>query len=450
MKVMPRSVRGRVTLAATLVAAFALGIAAAILAMTIPQVLEAQIEARVIQAVQWQAADARRGDLPAELNTPPGIDLLQVVADGQVLSSSPQATGPVRFSTLATPQAERVYTVYGTPALPGVTGDYYIAAMATTSPQGPVTVYAAEDVAGTRQAIRLFYLTLAIAVPTLLIMVAVAAWTAVGQALRPVKRIRTQLAAITAGDLGRRVHQPGTGDEIAALAAATNDTLARLERSTETQRNFVSDASHELRSPITALRTQLDLAVTYPEETDWPEVGARSLEAADRLAGIIDELLLMARLDAGAVPDQGPVDVADLARRQAARRPAVTAGLAPEAYVEGSPIQLDRLLTNLLDNAERHARSRVEVQVAVEGDEVVLTVTDDGDGIAPEDRERVFERFTRLKEGRDRDQGGSGLGLALSRQIAELHGGTLTITEHTPGAQFRARLPRVSRPVRRR
>ncbi|MFI6900705.1 sensor histidine kinase [Nonomuraea sp. NPDC050394] len=442
MKVMPRSVRGRVTLAATFAAAIALGAAAAILAMTIPRTLEAQLASRVNQAVQAQAADARRGDLPADLSTPPGIDLLQVIAaDGAVLGTSTQAGDQNRFAALPTPPPERLTTTYGRPDLPEASEEYYIAFLRTTTPSGPITVYGAEDVSATRQAIRLLYFTLAVALPALLFMVGLAAWTAVGQALRPVKRIRTQLATITAGDLGRRVTVPGTGDEIAALATATNDTLTRLERSAETQRHFVSDASHELRSPITALRTQLELAVADPADTDWPEVGARSLDAVDRLSGIIDELLLMARLDAGAVPDRKRVDLGELARAQAARRAGVRADVADGAFVDGSPIQLDRLLTNLLDNAERHARSRVGLSVAVDGGEVVLTVTDDGNGIAPQDRERVFERFTRLREGRERDQGGSGLGLALSRQIAEVHGGSLAITDHEPGAQFRAVFP---------
>ncbi|WP_214316994.1 sensor histidine kinase [Nonomuraea sediminis] len=437
-----RSVRARVTLAAIVVAALALGLAAAILAVTVPRALRSQVIDGVEQAVQWQAADARLGTIPADLSTPPGVDFLQIIGPGgQILGNSPQAARAGRLSNLATPQPDRVYSTYGKPGRLASRAPYYIAAMTTQSPRGQVTVYAAEDIAGAEQAIRIFYLLLAFAFPVLLLMVAGGAWAAVGNGLRPVERIRSRLADITASDLGRRVPVPRTDDEIAALATTTNDTLSRMERSAETQRKFVSDASHELRSPIAALCTQLDLALAYPDETDWPEVCRRAREAAHRLSDIIEELLMMARLDAGAVPDRKVVNLSELAAVREGRRVPLMMNLAAGTRVYGSPTQLDRLLTNLLDNADRHAATRVDLSVAVEDGSVVLTVTDDGNGIAPEDRERVFERFIRLKEGRERDTGGSGLGLALAREIAAAHHGTLAIADHSPGARFVARFP---------
>lgn len=439
-----RSVRARVTVAAVLVAALALGAAALALALAIPRTFRSAVETRVGQAVQWQVADARRGVLPAELTTPPRVDLLQIVGqDGQVLGSSPEAAHRGRISTLQ-PSAPGVLATAYTDLPRPEGGSYYIAAMSTQTPKGLVTVYAGEGVAELTHAIRTFYVVIIFAVPVLLLLVALAAWTAVGMGLRPVERIRARLAEITGNDLSGRVPEPGTGDEIAALAATTNDTLTRLENSARTQRRFIGDASHELRSPVTALTTELDLALSDPEETDWPRVGARSLAAAERLSAILDELLMMARLNAGVVPDRRVVDLAELAREQVERRGhgrvPVVADLE-SAPVVGSPIQLDRLLTNLLDNAVRHAATRVSLAVHAEDGHAVVTVTDDGNGIAPEDRERVFERFTRLKEGRERDQGGSGLGLALSREIATAHHGTLVVADHTPGARFVARFP---------
>ncbi|MEV4473243.1 HAMP domain-containing sensor histidine kinase [Nonomuraea sp. NPDC049504] len=281
--------------------------------------------------------------------------------------------------------------------------------------------------------------------PLVLLAVGGLTWSAVRSALRPVERIRAELAEITGQDLSRRVTVPDTGDEIAGLAVTTNHTLDRLERSAETQRRFVADASHELRSPISALRAQLEVAGSYPDETDWPVTCARALAAADRLTCIIDELLMLAKLDAGAVTRRRVVDLCGVAeeqvrRREGARVP-VHLRLSGPAPVLGSPVQLDRLLTNLLDNATRHAATRIDVSVAVRGNEVVVTVTDDGDGIAPQDRERVFERFTRLESARAKDSGGSGLGLPLSREIAVAHGGTLTAADHRPGARFVAVLP---------
>lgn len=442
------------TIAAVAVAALALGIAAAALGLLIPHTLKSNVEERVNQAVQWQAADSRRGIFLEVLSTPPRVDLLQVVgSDGKVLRSSIAAEDGGRFASLPADQPDHLVSAYAHLPIPGG-GTYYVAAMRTQSPRGLVTVYAAEGVSELDLGIRIFTVVLVLAVPSLLVLVGLAAWNAVGMGLRPVEKIRTQLAEITGSDLSRRVPEPNTGDEIAALASTTNDTLARLERSAETQGRFVGDASHELRSPITALRTELDFAVSCPEEADWPEVGTRSLAAAERLSDILDELLMMARLNAGAIPNQRVVNLTSLAEAQVARRlehgrVPIVADLVAEALVLGSPIQLDRLLTNLLDNADRHAASRVALTVAVVEGEAVVTVTDDGHGIAVEDRERVFERFTRLKEGRERDAGGSGLGLPLSREIAQAHHGTLTLTNHTPGAQFVTRLPLAPHPGRK-
>ncbi|MFC7590425.1 sensor histidine kinase [Nonomuraea antimicrobica] len=179
------------------------------------------------------------------------------------------------------------------------------------------------------------------------------------------------MAELTGRDLSRRVPVPDTGDEIAALAATTNHALDRLERSAETQRRFVADASHELRSPISALRTQIEVANAYPDETDWQVTGARVLAAADRLTGIIDELLMLARLDAGAPPQRRVVDlcrvVEDQVRRRADARVPIFLRACEVAPVLGSPVQLDRLLTNLLDNATRHAATRIDVEAAVRG-----------------------------------------------------------------------------------
>ncbi|WP_406673661.1 HAMP domain-containing sensor histidine kinase [Nonomuraea sp. N2-4H] len=292
----------------------------------------------------------------------------------------------------------------------------------------------------------------ALALPLVLPAAGWVTWSAARSALRPIERIRAELAEITGQDLSRRVTVPDGLDEIAGLAITTNRTLDRLERSAETQRRFVADASHELRSPISALRAHLEVACSYPAETDWAVTSARALAAADRLTCIIDELLMLAKLDAGAVTRRRVVDMCGLAeeqvrRREGARVP-VHLRLDGPAPVFGSPVQLDRLLTNLLDNATRHAATRIDLTVAVRGNEVVVTVTDDGDGIPPQDRERVFERFTRLESARAKDSGGSGLGLPLSREIAVAHGGSLTAADHRPGARLVAVLPLHAGPPR--
>ncbi|MDA2807359.1 sensor histidine kinase [Nocardiopsis suaedae] len=257
------------------------------------------------------------------------------------------------------------------------------------------------------------------------------AWRGAGRALRPVESIRRDLERLSAGDLGRRLRIPTTGDELVRLARTGNATLDRLERAMNRQRSFVSDASHELRNPIAGMRTRLEVELADPD----PEPGAarRSLEGllqdVERLQRIVGDLLELARLDADVAAGATEVDLAELVLAEAERRvSAVEVGtdLSPGARVRGDRVRLGRVLTNLLANAERHARAHVLVVVRPEGDTAVMEVHDDGAGIPEADRERVFERFARLAESRRRDPGGSGLGLAISREVAESGGGTLT------------------------
>ncbi|MGP3964561.1 ATP-binding protein [Nonomuraea sp. 3N208] len=445
----PRSIRARLTTIATLVAAVVFTATSTITLATVPSSLHGLVYTREELAVRRVANDARDGQVPAQLETMSKVHLLQVVSQkGEVLAATPDLRGdPPLLRTRRGDQPGKIYvTEQMLPsALGEEEGEYLVMVMPVRTPEGVVTVYGAVSLQEVNQSLTWLYLLVFLGAPLVLLMVAGTTWAVVGFALRPVERIRAEMAEITGQDLSRRVPVPDTGDEITSLAATTNDTLDRLERSAETQRRFVADASHELRSPISALRAQLEFANAYPEETDWAATGARALDAADRLTYIIEELLMLAKLDAGAVLQRRVVDMCHMAAEQVRRRvrsrvPIILAPCHP-APVHGSPVQLDRLLTNLLDNATRHAATRIDLSVAIEDDKVIVTVTDDGEGIPPEDRERVFERFTRLESARVKEMGGSGLGLPLSREIATAHGGSLTIAEHTPGARFVAVLP---------
>jgi signal transduction histidine kinase len=434
---------------ATLVATLVFTATSTITLATVPSNLRAMVHTRVELAVRRVAAQAQLGRLPAELETPSQVHLLQVVSStGKVLAAPADLRGdPPLLPTIPTRQPDKIYVTERTlpPRLGESEEQYLIMALPVQTPQGLVVVYGAAALAEVNEALAWLYILIFLGIPLVLFIVAGTTWAVVGFALRPVERIRTEMAEITGQDLSRRVPVPNTGDEISSLAATTNDTLDRLQRSAETQRRFVADASHELRSPISALRAQLEFANAYPEETDWQATGARALAAADRLTYIIEELLMLAKLDAGAVVQRRVVDMCHMAaeqvrRREGSRVPIILAPCHP-APVHGSPIQLDRLLTNLLDNATRHAATKIDFSVTVDDDKVIVMVTDDGEGIPPEDRERVFERFTRLESARVKDKGGSGLGLPLSREIATAHGGTLTIAEHAPGARFVVVLP---------
>ncbi|MFE1994223.1 sensor histidine kinase [Streptomyces parvulus] len=339
---------------------------------------------------------------------------------------------------------ERTTISDGSATIDGETEDYRFAAVPVeTEDRGRLTVYAGAPLSAEHGAVNTALTVMLIGFPVLLAVVGWVTWLVTRRALRPVEGIRREMAAITASeDLARRVPVPGTHDEVARLASTTNETLAALEASVERQRRFVADASHELRSPIASLRTQLEVAAAHPELLDLD--GA--VEDTVRLQRLAADLLLLARLDAGERPADARVDLAVLAREEAAGRAGVSVreegGETGAVTVAGSRGQLGRVLANLLDNAQRHARSAVVVSVRRDGGLAVVGVADDGDGVPEADRERIFERFVRLDDARSRDDGGAGLGLAIARDVAVRHGGTLTVHGGPAGgALFELRLP---------
>ncbi|WP_435272258.1 ATP-binding protein [Streptomyces parvulus] len=339
---------------------------------------------------------------------------------------------------------ERTTISDGSATIDGDTEDYRFAAVPVeTEDRGRLTVYAGAPLSAEHGAVNTALTVMLIGFPVLLAVVGWVTWLVTRRALRPVEGIRREMAAITASeDLARRVPVPGTHDEVARLASTTNETLAALEASVERQRRFVADASHELRSPIASLRTQLEVAAAHPELLDLD--GA--VEDTVRLQRLAADLLLLARLDAGERPADARVDLAVLAQEEAAGRAGVSVreegGETGAVTVAGSRGQLGRVLANLLDNAQRHARSAVVVSVRRDGGLAVVGVADDGDGVPEADRERIFERFVRLDDARSRDDGGAGLGLAIARDVAVRHGGTLTVHGGPAGgALFELRLP---------
>ncbi|MEU8176202.1 ATP-binding protein [Microbispora hainanensis] len=273
----------------------------------------------------------------------------------------------------------------------------------------------------------------------------------VAGSLRPVDAIRAQLDHIRSNNLGRRVPVPKVKDEIYRLARSVNETLDRLERTLEQQRRFCADASHELRTPITAIRVQLEDALLAAEDVDLGTLCEDVLPSVERLQAITTGLLTLTRFDAGTPDARHPVDLAELVAlelksHQGDRR--VVFQLAPGVIVNGDRLQLRQLICNLIQNAQRYASSTVTVTLRREdgGSRYAkgvaeLEVLDDGAGIAADHREMVFQRFARLDSARSRDAGGIGLGLPIARLIAERHDGTLTIADSDRGARFLVRLP---------
>ncbi|MFF3670738.1 sensor histidine kinase [Microtetraspora malaysiensis] len=274
---------------------------------------------------------------------------------------------------------------------------------------------------------------------------ALGTYRTVGKTLEPVRAIGAKLDQITATDLGHRVPLPKYQDELEDLTRIANRTLDRAQAAVEQQLRFASDASHDLRSPLTAMRVRIEDALVCPEETDWPRTAAALLDSVERLQELVTDLLQISRLDAGVGGRHEPVDLTTLVASELDHRPRrvqVVRDLASQVMVSGDRIGLGRLLTNLLDNAERHADATITVTARAEPGTAVLEVRDDGEGVPPEQRDAVFQRFVRLDASRRKDPGGTGLGLPIARQIAENHGGTLTIEDSPRGARFVLRLPR--------
>ena len=292
---------------------------------------------------------------------------------------------------------------------------------------------------------------LAIAVPLVVLLVAVTTWIVVGRALRPVERMRREVDAVTATRLDSRLAEPGTTDEIGRLAVTLNSMLDRLDQSQRAQRRFVSDASHELRSPLASLRQFAEVARAHPDRVSAAELSDAILDEGARLERLVDGMLTLARSDErGLGAARRPVDLDDVvlgeARRLRTSTPLrVDASAVGAARIEGDAALIAGLVRNLVDNAARHAATAIAVGLAETPEGVVFTVDDDGPGLAVADRERVFDRFVRLDDARARESGGAGLGLSIVREIAEAHGGTVGAGEGAlGGARFEVRLPAAS------
>jgi signal transduction histidine kinase len=277
---------------------------------------------------------------------------------------------------------------------------------------------------------------------------AVVAWWVIGRTLRPVEALRAGAEEITgqAGtDADQRLPVPVGKDEIHRLAVTLNGMLDRLGSARRRQRQFVADAAHELRNPLAGMRTQLEVARRHPDGTVWPELVEDLLIDTERLGTLADDLLLLARADEGVVgrtPVAVPVEEAlstVAARYRTARVPVrFEEGTATELLVRADPDDLHRILTNLTDNAVRHARTGVRLAADRVDGQVRITVTDDGPGIPEADRSRVFARFTRLDDARAIDDGGTGLGLAIVATLLRRQHATITLTDAPSGPGLRA------------
>ncbi|MEF3118367.1 HAMP domain-containing sensor histidine kinase [Streptomyces chrestomyceticus] len=452
--------RGRTAAAAALAMGLVLAVGGGWLYALLRANLLDNTTSRTEVAARKVAAQADTGVLPEVLPSPAdGVDLVLVLdATGRVVATSLRTADPLAdvLRGLRPPpgqdSADRVLTGSPAAAAGGARADVVVVRASPPGGSGQERyVYAVTVLSDVDDATHAIGVALLASAPPLIALAAAIAWAVTGLALRPVTAIRTELAAVSESELDRRVPDPAGGDEIALMARTVNATLDRLEQAVTRQRQFVADASHELRNPIAAVRSRLEVALAGGGDGEHEESVRAALRDTERLQRIAADLLLLARLDAHAPRVAEPVDLALLAAEEAARRPG---GGGPRLVVEagepvpvrGDPAQLERLLTNLVDNALRYAASGVRIVAwgDPEAGQAVLEVVDDGPGVPEADRGKVFERFARLDAARGRETGGTGLGLAIARGIARAHGGELTVRgreDGRAGARFVVVLP---------
>ena len=455
------SLRARLTAASTIVIAVGMAAAATLLVWRVDSVLAANLDATLTRQVRDVAAGVAKGDANPRVARSAGeATVLQVVdGAGNVISSSGDIDGEPRlFFILPAAGVPTLGTV--TPAT--LDGPYRVAAFAVTTPAGPATVYVGSPTTPLADSTDELGAALIFGVPAMVALIGLVGWLLVGRALRPVDVIRRQAAAIPGTDLQQRLDVPASDDELGRLAQTFNDLLERIATAADRQRQFVADAAHELRTPLATLRARLEIDLRHPpdEESDAKIGDARqlSLQQVTRLAALVDDLLQLALLDADPRLHRRPIDLDDLAwetvreAREGGAPHLDTTGISP-VRVLGDPVALHRVMRNLIRNAVRHANQTVTVRLvrgaptagnrpsAITGGVAILIIADDGPGIPVADRERVFERFVRLDEGRARDAGGSGLGLAIVADIVTAHGGRVRIEDNHPGAKISVELP---------
>jgi signal transduction histidine kinase len=400
------SIRWRVTLAAVLVVGLALAAGAAGMITLLHRAEEDNVRTAARLRANEVAAVLEAGQSPGTLAVDDEEEVLIQVLDtaGKVVASSPNMAGRPPVADVRAGQAKRIDET------PIEDEASVVVARAAEGPSGSFTVLVARTLSdsSTEDVAEL----LRIGLPLLLVLVGFTTWWAVGRALIP--------------------------------------TLGRLEESQARQRRFVSDASHELRSPLAIIRQHAEVALTHPERADAAKLAQRVLTEGIRMQRLVEDLLLLARADEGTSPvRRTPVDLDDVVfevaagLRQASSLQVDTTAVSA-GRVAGDQSQLQRMVQNLADNAARHARGAVGFVLREDSSgSTQLCVEDDGPGIAEADRQRIFERFVRLDGARARDAGGSGLGLAIVAEIVASHGGTISVGPSAlGGARFEVLLPR--------
>ncbi|MDP3984004.1 MAG: ATP-binding protein [Acidimicrobiia bacterium] len=450
-------VRLAATIVATLVVTAALTVGAVVLVTMIRSELTQTVETTIVTRAQDLAQLARTGSPPSLIPTSRGVSAQIVGGDGRVLASTGEIEGQVPITGIEAAPGEMVIITLtkidqGDDDQDGE-GEAdddgpYLTAITGVDGAMPIRVIVAASLAGVDDATAALVPLLVGGIPLLALVVAATTWLLAGRTLRPVRAMTAEADRITVSDLGRRIPLAAPDDEIRRLGETLNLMLDRLERSVARQRRFVADASHELKSPVASLLTMAEVASQHPERVSGTRFAIDVGIEARRLSLLVDDLLTLARSDEDAFTLE-PVafDLAMLVTEEtvhlAASQIEVNLGGAKSLAVVADRRRMAQVVRNLVDNAARHAHSRIWVEVGHVDGEVELVVADDGPGIPEADRVRVFERFVRLDDSRSRTHGGTGLGLAVAQAIVHAHGGIIGIIDDPryPGAVVRIRLP---------
>lgn len=450
------SVRARVVLASSMVfAIFLVGIGYALMQASLwVQGDSAAERARHTVSVMGEQLRTDRPEEVVPPGTPPSPERVEQVwsPEGFVLATSNRAF-PERIPFLVGKEAAvGVVSTVRTDEFPGVGHGYVVGAVLPVRlDDGRILTAVAVESASLPPAAERQFLLLALGGSVAAItMLALLSLAAVRAALRPVERMREQVDRITSSNDGAQVSVPRHDDELSRLAVTINDLLRRLHTAEAQRAAFVSNAGHELRSPLATISLSMEQMLTDPEPARRATIAARAEHEVQRLRNLVEDLLALAAVDEGRpLARSEDVDLDDVVLGEVgvarAKGATVRIDLAP-ARLEGNQDQIQRVVRNLLDNARRHARSEIRVSVRANHRLAVLRVDNDGDPVPEVDRERIFERFVRLDDARDRDRGGTGLGLPIVASLVAVHGGRVKTTTAPDGwCRFEVRLP-VERP----
>jgi signal transduction histidine kinase len=442
------TVRFRVTALATLAVVVVLAASGSVLLTLQRDSLTQNLDDSLIRHADALVGDLRGPTIPATLDPRSDEDTIAQLVDsrGVVLAATSNMRDAPRLSSVA-PIGERDEYL-NVRAIARMHGSRRLLVRPLRVNGQQATLYVTVPLEDVRRNTAFLRRIILAGIPMMAAILAAVVWWLVGRTLRPVELIRSQVSEISGTDTHKRVPEPAGGDEIARLARTMNEMLGRIDAATARQQRFVADASHEFRTPLTRMRSEIEVDLAHPESADETATQRSVLAELIGLQRLVDNLLLLARVDSAAPARSDIVELDDIVLEEARQVGSTATSLdttkVTAARARGDADQLRRVVRNLLDNAVHHAQSAVRIELSASATGATMIVDDDGPGIPDDAREQIFDRFTRLDEARTKQAGGTGLGLAIAREIVERHGGTISAAATSDrGARLVVTLPAI-------